>query len=115
MPNSESPAPVEPRTLTDDEMADAMAGPQAAATIAAVTPTLTGEEAQSLTIWGEHISAQIRSYAALKGNARVASLVLAHVLRAPRSREDGRPYVIGADDARKLRDLLNAATARGEL
>lgn len=61
---------------------------------------------ESLTAWGETISLQIRY---------PGSLYLHHMDGAPRACEDGQPWLIPRTDARLLRDLLNAATERGEL
>lgn len=59
----------------------------------------------SLTIWTPTISMQVRE-----------NIVALHVMDdAPRSPEDGHPVEMSHDDARKIRDLLNMATARGEL
>jgi hypothetical protein len=64
-----------------------------------------------LTIWcGEpknvRISAQIRDAGQLAVHIGPA---------AERSTEDNHPVILPADDARRIRDLLNVATARGIL
>ncbi|KQU33531.1 hypothetical protein [Rhodococcus sp. Leaf233] len=61
---------------------------------------------ETLTIWGETCSLQVRGQ---------AGLVLHHPDDAPRSREDLHPYEIPVADAVLIRDVLNAATDRGEL
>lgn len=59
----------------------------------------------SLTIWTPTISMQVRD----------ADVAL-HVMEgAPRSAENGHPVLIPKDEARRIRDLLNMATARAEL
>ncbi|MGW5519042.1 hypothetical protein [Nocardia africana] len=63
----------------------------------------------TLTVWGETISAQFRNY------QDGAKLVLAVHEDAPQSPEDGQPYELPAADAVLLRDVLNAATERGQL
>lgn len=60
---------------------------------------------ESLTVWGPRISAQVR----------IATMHLHHYEDAPRSTEHGHPWVLETLDMVLLRDLLNAATARGEL
>lgn len=69
---------------------------------------------QTLTVWGETMSAQFRDCQTLAGEA-APQLMIHHIAGAPRSSEDGRPYALPAADAILLRDMLNAATARGEL
>lgn len=59
----------------------------------------------SLTVWGSAMSAQMR----------VGQLALHHYDDAPRSTEDGQPYLLPVKDAVLLRDLLIAATERGDL
>lgn len=61
---------------------------------------------ESLTAWGETISMQMR---------HPHALYLHHMAGAPRASEDGQPWLIPVADARILRDLLNAATDRGQL
>ncbi|WP_068059191.1 hypothetical protein [Nocardia xishanensis] len=63
----------------------------------------------TLTIYGETISAQIRDY------TPETKLVLHVRDDAPRSTENGHPYELPIGDAVLLRDVLNAATERGEL
>lgn len=58
---------------------------------------------QSLTVWGQDISAQVR----LEGQ-----LALYFGASAVRSTEDGQPWLIKPEDAALLRELLNAATRR---
>jgi len=60
----------------------------------------------SLTIWGMTMSAQMRGQ---------LGLALYHRDDAPRSTEDGQPYEMPTFDVVLLRDLLNAATDRGDL
>jgi hypothetical protein len=63
----------------------------------------------TLTIWGETISAQIRDY-------QDGTQLALHVRDdAPRSSEDGQPYQLPTADVVLLRDVLNAATERGFL
>jgi hypothetical protein len=58
-----------------------------------------------LTMYGKAVSVQVRdSYIALSLHDD-----------APRSNEVGDPVAIPMEDARRLRDLLNVATARGML
>lgn len=58
-----------------------------------------------LTIWTDSVSMQMRS-----------DDVALHVRsEAPRSPETGNPVLLSHDEARKMRDLLNVATARGAL
>jgi hypothetical protein len=64
-----------------------------------------------LTIWcgnptAIRVSAQIRDAGQLAVYVGPA---------AQRSTEDNHPVILPADDARRLRDLLNVATARGML
>lgn len=63
----------------------------------------------TLTVWGDSFSAQLRDY--------VSGTALALHIRddAPRCDEDGHPYQLSTADAVLLRDVLNAATARGYL
>jgi hypothetical protein len=61
---------------------------------------------ESLTIWGPNISVQVRG---------LATVAFYHLDNAPRSTEDGQPYLLTTLDAVLLRDLLNAATDRGFL
>jgi hypothetical protein len=61
---------------------------------------------ESLTVWGQTCSAQMRD---------LAEFVLHHYDNAPRSTEDGQPYILPTLDAVLLRDVLNAATDRGFL
>lgn len=60
---------------------------------------------QSLTVWGETYSAQMRDEA----------FAVHHYDGAPQSVEDGQPFMLPVPDAVLLRDLLNAATERGFL
>lgn len=62
---------------------------------------------ETLTIWGPTLSAQVRH--------NHFGLVIYHRPDAPRSTEQGAPYVADIEDARLLRDVLNAATDRGIL
>ncbi|WP_280389894.1 hypothetical protein [Nocardia wallacei] len=63
----------------------------------------------TLTVWGEAISAQVR-------DTTPATTLALHVRDdARRSSEDGHPYILPIGDAVLLRDVLNAATERGEL
>lgn len=59
----------------------------------------------SLTIWGKTCSAQMRD----------GQLAVHHYDDAPRSTEDGEPYLLPVFDAVLLRDLLVAATERSYL
>lgn len=63
------------------------------------------EMIEGLTVWTGTVSIQVRDgYVAL------------HVRDdAPRSTEDGHPVEMPVADATKVRDLLNIATARGQL
>lgn len=61
---------------------------------------------ETLTIYAT-LSAQVRD--------NQFSLIIYHREGAPRSSEQGTPYVSQIEDARLLRDLLNAATDRGVL
>lgn len=61
---------------------------------------------ESLTVWGDTCSMQVRGK---------AGIVLHHMHGAPRSGEDLHPYVIPVADAVLIRDVLNAATDRGDL
>lgn len=61
---------------------------------------------ETLTIYAT-LSAQVRD--------NQFSLIIYHREDAPRSSEQGTPYVSQIEDARLLRDLLNAATDRGVL
>lgn len=70
--------------------------------------------AQTLTVWGDTMSAQLRDTQTVDGQP-APTLVMHHYEGAPRSSEDGKPFVLSAIDAVLLRDLLNAATERGEL
>lgn len=56
-----------------------------------------------LTMWGDEWSAQIRDDEVI--------LYFAHGDASP----GGTEYAIDAEEARRLRDLLNVATARGAL
>lgn len=60
---------------------------------------------QSLTVWGATVSAQMRE----------GVLAVHHYDDAPRSTEDGKPFLLPVADAVLLRDVLNAATERGFL
>ena len=60
---------------------------------------------QSLTVWGETFSAQMRD----------GQFLVHHYDDAPRSTENYEPYVLPVRDAVLLRDVLNAATDRGFL
>ena len=62
---------------------------------------LTDQERESLTTWGETFSAQIRP----------GGMALYMRPEAPRSTEDGQPYLIEWADIAKLRALLDAAEA----
>lgn len=84
-----------------------------------------------LTTWGVFAAAQLRLETTLAAADdgtylvdEAGGLVPGPVLTAlylslkdetPRSTEDGTPFRLPADDARRLRDLLNIATARGIL
>lgn len=57
----------------------------------------------SLTVWGETCSVQVRD---------LATVAINHYEDAPRSTEDSEPYLLPTLDAVLLRDLLNAATDR---
>lgn len=100
------------------------------AVVAAPYPELPADLTLGLTTYGEWLSAQLRLETTLATDDNgdlmydngelvlgptVSSLYLAIKLEAPRSDEDGLPWRFGADDARRLRDLLNIATARGVL
>jgi hypothetical protein len=61
---------------------------------------------ESMTIWAVRISAQVRNH---------DEIVLFHYPGAPRSTEDGKPWILTTLDSVLLRDLLNTATARGYL
>ena len=61
------------------------------------------EMMQGLTIWTDSVSVQVRD----------DEVALSVQKSAIRSTEDGAPVLIPAADARKVRDLLNVATARG--
>jgi len=61
---------------------------------------------ESLTVWGQTCSAQVRD---------LGTIALYHYDNAPRSPEDGSPYLLTTLDAVLLRDVLNAATDRGLL
>jgi hypothetical protein len=69
---------------------------------------LEAMERDSLTIWGEAISAQIRDFSDLPGT----HLALHIKENAPRSSENGNPVIVGPGDVAKLRELLNEAAAR---
>lgn len=71
---------------------------------------LTDEERVGLTMWGEAISAQIRTYSDLAGT----HLALHIMDDAPRSAEDGNPAIIGPNDVARLRELLNEVARREE-
>jgi len=58
---------------------------------------------EGLTIWTDSVSVQVRD----------DEVALSVQESAVRSTEDGAPVLIPAADARKVRDLLNVATARG--
>lgn len=95
------------------------------------TATLPAELVEGLTIYHDWGGAQIRIQAtpaddtldlgtALAAGRRVelveyAVLAIAHRDDAPRSPEDGNPWILDTEAARALRDLLNIATARGFL
>jgi hypothetical protein len=78
---------------------------------------------QSLTMWGVHISAQMREHPTIAFDPngdlppRVTStqsvMVLHHMDGAPRSPEAGEPWIIGASDLERLRELLYFAEQRG--
>lgn len=58
-----------------------------------------------LTAWGPNASYQVRD-----------DCLAFHVMEnAKRSSEQGQPVLMTLDEARRLRDLLNVATARGAL
>lgn len=61
---------------------------------------------ESLTVWGQTMSAQVRG---------LATVAMHHYDDAPRSTENGQPYLLTTLDAVLLRDVLNAATDRGFL
>jgi len=63
------------------------------------------EMMDGLTIWTDSVSVQVRD----------DEVALSVQESAVRSAEAGAPVLIPADDARKIRDLLNVATARGVL
>jgi hypothetical protein len=63
---------------------------------------ITEQERQSLTVWGEMFSAQIRP----------GGIALYLRPEAPRSTEEGRPFLLGDVDMAKLRELLNEARLR---
>ncbi|QBI97211.1 hypothetical protein SEA_TRIPL3T_59 [Mycobacterium phage Tripl3t] len=69
---------------------------------------------EHLTVFGDHISAQFRDTVTLDGEPD-PTLILHHPDGAPKSSENGRPYILHAADARLLRDLLIAAAKRGLL
>lgn len=58
-----------------------------------------------LSWWGTNASFQVRD----------GDLAVHFMEYAERSTENGNPYILSAFEARKLRDLLNVATARGFL
>lgn len=76
---------------------------------------------QTLTMWGVHLSAQIRQVATLvtvdplRMGPLETTLVIHHLEGAPRSPEEGHPWVIGYSDVERLRDLLWCAEQRGQL
>jgi hypothetical protein len=63
------------------------------------------EMMEGLTIWTDSVSVQVRD----------DEVALSVQPEAVRSTEAGEPVLIPAADARKVRDLLNVATARGFL
>jgi hypothetical protein len=63
---------------------------------------LTPEERESMTVWGETFSAQIRP----------GGMALYMRPEAPRSTENGRPYLLEWQDVAKLQELLNEASRR---
>jgi hypothetical protein len=63
------------------------------------------EMMEGLTIWTDSVSVQVRD----------DEVALSVQESAIHSTENGSPVLIPADDARKIRDLLNVATARGVL
>jgi hypothetical protein len=63
---------------------------------------ITPEERMGLTVWGETFSAQIRP----------GGMALYMRPEAPRSTEDGQPYLLEWPDVAKLRALLNEAEER---
>lgn len=63
---------------------------------------LTDEERQGLTVWGETFSAQIRP----------GGMALYMRPEAPRSSEEGQPYLIEWPDVAKLHALLDEAKTR---
>jgi hypothetical protein len=63
---------------------------------------ITKQERQSLTVWGETFSAQIRP----------GGMALYIRPEAPRSTEEGRPFLLEHADVAKLRELLNEAGDR---
>ena len=67
-----------------------------------MTDPITPQERESLTVWGETFSAQIRP----------GGMALYMRPEAPRSTEDGKPFLIEWHDVAKLRELLNEAAAR---
>lgn len=67
--------------------------------------TVEYETFLGLTIWTEAISMQVRD-----------DTVALHVMEgARRSSENGEPVLLSHAEARRVRDLLNMATARGML
>lgn len=63
------------------------------------------EMIEGLTVWTSTVSMQVRDHQ-----------VALHVREdAPRSSEDGHPVLMTVEDAIRMRDLLNVATARGQL
>jgi hypothetical protein len=67
-----------------------------------VNEIITDQERQSLTVWGETFSAQIRP----------GGMALYMQPTAPRSNEDGKPYLMEHADVAKLRALLDEAATR---
>lgn len=61
-----------------------------------------------LTFWGEKVSAQVREASSAE---EYRNALVIHTL----GEDDGHGTVLPMPDARRLRDLLNVATARGFL
>lgn len=74
--------------------------------MAAISVDSDPEFFHGLTMWGDFGAAQIR-------NEGLALHVGPNAQRS--TREEGQPVIVALDEARKLRDLLNLATARGML
>lgn len=73
-------------------------------------------EIMGLTVWGKHLSAQVREYHKLDGTKYIGNHLMLYFREdTPVSPEDHRPFEITPEDAILLRDLLNEATRRGDL